>query len=277
MFGTGGGDTHEHRPGDAPVRPAEEGRAWRRLRSAAAHAARRCSDGFLDFAIDQQPYLQGFYTVMEMFTFKVSGGLVGPADINTGLKFVTKDSGRPVPDHQDPLRRQRGRRRRSCRAPARSRLALAAEHGAARRRSGPRAACPGSPRVSCCGRRRASSSSRWCSSSISRSPTANFLHRRQPADAVAVRRRAGDHRLRRDHAADLPRDRPVGRPGLRARAVRDGKRRTMPACRSIARSSPALAVCALIGLVIGLITDRGSACRPSSPRSGCCSSSPASR
>jgi simple sugar transport system substrate-binding protein len=49
-------------------------------------------DGFLDFAIDQQPYLQGFYTVMEMFVWKVSGGLVGPADIDTGLKFVTKDA-----------------------------------------------------------------------------------------------------------------------------------------------------------------------------------------
>jgi simple sugar transport system substrate-binding protein len=49
-------------------------------------------DGFLDFAIDQQPYLQGFYTVMEMFAFKVSGGLVGPADIDTGLRFVTKDA-----------------------------------------------------------------------------------------------------------------------------------------------------------------------------------------
>ena len=32
-------------------------------------------DGFLDFVIDQQPYLQGFYTVMEMFAYKVSGGL----------------------------------------------------------------------------------------------------------------------------------------------------------------------------------------------------------
>jgi simple sugar transport system substrate-binding protein len=48
--------------------------------------------GFLDFTIDQQPYLQGFYTVMEMFTFLASGGLSGPADINTGLKFVTKDN-----------------------------------------------------------------------------------------------------------------------------------------------------------------------------------------
>ncbi len=45
----------------------------------------------LDFTIDQQAYLQGYYTVMEMFTYRASGGLTGPADINTGLKFVTKD------------------------------------------------------------------------------------------------------------------------------------------------------------------------------------------
>jgi simple sugar transport system substrate-binding protein len=49
-------------------------------------------DGHLDFTIDQQAYLQGFYTAMEMFTFLASGGLTGPADINTGLKFVTKES-----------------------------------------------------------------------------------------------------------------------------------------------------------------------------------------
>lgn len=49
----------------------------------------------LDFTIDQQPYLQGFYTVMEMAMFKLSGGLTGPADINTGLKFVTKDNVEP--------------------------------------------------------------------------------------------------------------------------------------------------------------------------------------
>lgn len=48
--------------------------------------------GAMDFTIDQQPYLQGFYTVMEMFLTVASGGLVGPADINTGLKFVTKAS-----------------------------------------------------------------------------------------------------------------------------------------------------------------------------------------
>ncbi len=50
------------------------------------------ASGDLDFTIDQQPYLQGFYTVMEMAMFKLSGGLTGPAEINTGLKFVTKDN-----------------------------------------------------------------------------------------------------------------------------------------------------------------------------------------
>ncbi|KEZ75704.1 sugar ABC transporter substrate-binding protein [Salinisphaera hydrothermalis] len=49
-------------------------------------------NGHLDFTIDQQPYLQGFYTVMELFLYKLSGGLTGPANINTGLKFVTKDN-----------------------------------------------------------------------------------------------------------------------------------------------------------------------------------------
>ncbi len=53
------------------------------------------SQGNLDFTIDQQPYLQGFYTVMVLFLYKISGGLTGPADINTGLKFVTKESVEP--------------------------------------------------------------------------------------------------------------------------------------------------------------------------------------
>jgi simple sugar transport system substrate-binding protein len=56
------------------------------------------NEGHLDFTIDQQPYLQGFYTVMEMFMFMASGGLVGPADINTGLKFIDKSSVKPYLD-----------------------------------------------------------------------------------------------------------------------------------------------------------------------------------
>ena len=52
-------------------------------------------EGHLDFTIDQQPYLQGFYTVLEMFLFMMSGGLTGPSAINTGLKFVTAGSVMP--------------------------------------------------------------------------------------------------------------------------------------------------------------------------------------
>jgi len=45
--------------------------------------------GDLDFTIDQQPYLQGFLPVLQVFLDRYSGGLVVPADTNTGLNFVT--------------------------------------------------------------------------------------------------------------------------------------------------------------------------------------------
>jgi len=94
MFATGGGDTMNTgqimRQYDLAKKGVHAGGFDLLPRSLEA-----VRDGFLDFVIDQQPYLQGFYTVMEMFAFKVSGGLVGPADINTGLKFVTKDSVQP--------------------------------------------------------------------------------------------------------------------------------------------------------------------------------------
>jgi simple sugar transport system substrate-binding protein len=46
-------------------------------------------DGLLDFTIDQQPYLQGFVPIQQLFLYQYSGGLVSPAETNTGLKFVT--------------------------------------------------------------------------------------------------------------------------------------------------------------------------------------------
>ncbi len=97
MFGTGGSDSMNTglimRQYDLPKKGVHGGGFDLLPRSLEA-----VHDGFLDFVIDQQPYLQGFYTVMEMFAYKVSGGLVGPADINTGLKFVTKDSVQPYLD-----------------------------------------------------------------------------------------------------------------------------------------------------------------------------------
>ena len=44
----------------------------------------------IDFTIDQQPYLQGFYPILELFLARASGTLSGIADVNTGLKFLDK-------------------------------------------------------------------------------------------------------------------------------------------------------------------------------------------
>jgi simple sugar transport system substrate-binding protein len=52
-------------------------------------------DGQLDFTIDQQPYLQGFVPILQLFLVKYSGGLVAPADTNTGLLFVTRANVQP--------------------------------------------------------------------------------------------------------------------------------------------------------------------------------------
>jgi simple sugar transport system substrate-binding protein len=51
--------------------------------------------GVLDFTIDQQPYLQGFVPIQQLFLYRYSGGLVSPAETNTGLKFVTRDDVKP--------------------------------------------------------------------------------------------------------------------------------------------------------------------------------------
>ena len=56
---------------------------------------RLIQNGSLQFTIDQQPYLQGFYPVVQLFLSKLSGGLVAPSDTNTGLLFVTKANVRP--------------------------------------------------------------------------------------------------------------------------------------------------------------------------------------
>jgi simple sugar transport system substrate-binding protein len=46
--------------------------------------------GDLDFTIDQQPYLQGFLPVLELYMYNQTQKLTGPADVDTGLKFITK-------------------------------------------------------------------------------------------------------------------------------------------------------------------------------------------
>jgi simple sugar transport system substrate-binding protein len=49
----------------------------------------------IDFTIDQQPYLQGFLPVLELYLYAVSKTLTGMAEVNTGLKFLDKDTVKP--------------------------------------------------------------------------------------------------------------------------------------------------------------------------------------
>ena len=52
-------------------------------------------NGTMGFTIDQQPYLQGFYPVMQLYLYKASNTLMFPSNTNTGLKFVTRGNVKP--------------------------------------------------------------------------------------------------------------------------------------------------------------------------------------
>jgi simple sugar transport system substrate-binding protein len=48
------------------------------------------SKGYIEFTIDQQPYLQGFLPILELYLYNASDRLTGIADVDTGLKFLNK-------------------------------------------------------------------------------------------------------------------------------------------------------------------------------------------
>jgi simple sugar transport system substrate-binding protein len=52
-------------------------------------------EGNIDFTIDQQPYLQGFLPVLQLFLYKASGTLSGISEVDTGLKFLDKETVKP--------------------------------------------------------------------------------------------------------------------------------------------------------------------------------------
>jgi simple sugar transport system substrate-binding protein len=56
---------------------------------------RLLSEGQIQFAIDQQPYLQGFFPVLELYLYNATQKLTGISDVDTGLKFLDKSSVRP--------------------------------------------------------------------------------------------------------------------------------------------------------------------------------------
>jgi simple sugar transport system substrate-binding protein len=52
-------------------------------------------EGNIEFTIDQQPYLQGFLPILQLFQWHVSGTLSGLAEVDTGLKFLNKTTVAP--------------------------------------------------------------------------------------------------------------------------------------------------------------------------------------
>jgi simple sugar transport system substrate-binding protein len=52
-------------------------------------------EGNIEFTIDQQPYQQGFLPILQLFFWTVSGSLSGPAEVDTGLKFLNKETVAP--------------------------------------------------------------------------------------------------------------------------------------------------------------------------------------
>ena len=52
-------------------------------------------EGYIEFTIDQQPYLQGFMPIVQLFLWQVSGSLSGPSEVDTGLKFIDKQTVTP--------------------------------------------------------------------------------------------------------------------------------------------------------------------------------------
>ena len=94
MFGVDSGDSDAHRA----VHPDEQAEGQGRRRPAGT-SARRSSQGIyagnLTFTIDQQAYLQGFDTIMQLYLYNVSGGLMKPTDTDTGLGIVVKSNVQP--------------------------------------------------------------------------------------------------------------------------------------------------------------------------------------
>jgi simple sugar transport system substrate-binding protein len=54
--------------------------------------------GYVTTTVDQQAYLQGFDTIMQLFLWNVSGGLMRPTNTDTGLGIVTASNVKPYLD-----------------------------------------------------------------------------------------------------------------------------------------------------------------------------------
>ena len=196
----------------------------------------------IDFTIDQQPYLQGFLPVLQLFMYKASETLTGVADVNTGLKFLDKTTVEPYIDDEVPLRGQRQDRRRHASsrggrdrqrralAPRGRRAAPGGSGGRRARRARPGLvpALPHAPRGQ---RHRHHDRGRGVlRGDHGRVPDVGELQ-----DAAALLRAVRDPRGRRGLPDDQRGDRPLDRRGLPVHAVPLLRGPRLWACRSCRR------------------------------------------
>jgi len=66
--------------------------------------------GALDFTIDQSAYLQGFLPMLALYLYRLSGSLVHPPEMDTGLTFVTADTVDPYVKAQSVYEDAKGKR-----------------------------------------------------------------------------------------------------------------------------------------------------------------------
>ena len=91
LFGTGGGDTYACGFVSAKYGLAKKGvivAGYDLLPQTLGYI----HSGDTTFTTDQQPYLQGFVPLQQMYLYKLSGGAVAPADTNTSLAYVTREN-----------------------------------------------------------------------------------------------------------------------------------------------------------------------------------------
>ena len=177
--------------------------------------------GYLEFTIDQQPYLQGFVPALQLFFYKVSGTQTGPFEAEHGPEVRDKETVDPyltqVPlrghDVRRPSSSSRKQGRERCVASVAQDPAPSSPGGAARARrtrAGPSGASVGSS---------ASISLREGSiivitivvGDLLLGEHEQLLHRRQLRNAAAVLRAVRDPRGGRGVRDDPRRDRPVDR------------------------------------------------------------------
>ena len=58
----------------------------------------------IDFTIDQQPYLQGFIPILQLYLYKASADAVGRRRHQHRPEVPRQDDGGPLQQHQEPLR-----------------------------------------------------------------------------------------------------------------------------------------------------------------------------